>query len=169
MLPTARCRRCTPPIEEPTLSEQSLSETDRALMPGLTALTAPDGPHVWTTLGFRLTAAEPGRASVAWEATAAYGFVTGSGPVIQGGLVTAILDAGMGAASRTLLGEDETFLTADLRVEFHRPSRPGLLVAHGTVERRTRRAYFCSAELTDTAGTVLAVSRCTNLVLPAQP
>lgn len=58
-------------------------------------------------------------------------------------------------------------LTADLRVEFLRPSRPGRLVASGTVIRRTRQVVFCAADLHDSDGVLLASSRCTRAVLPA--
>jgi uncharacterized protein (TIGR00369 family) len=126
-----------------------------------------DGPNLWKTLGFRRTEWGPGTATVEWDATLDYGFVAASGPVIQGGLVTAILDSAMGGACWTTLDNDEVFLTADLRVEFFRPTRPGLLRARGHVVRRTSRVVFCGAELFDTDGTTLAGSRCTQVLLPA--
>jgi uncharacterized protein (TIGR00369 family) len=127
---------------------------------------AGDGPNLWRTLGFHRTAWAPGSSTVEWTATLDYGFVTPAGPVIQGGLVTAILDSAMGGACWTVLNRDEVFLTADLRVEFFRPSRPGLLRAVGQVLRRTSRVVFCAAELFDTEGTTLAASRCTQVILP---
>jgi len=128
---------------------------------------AGDGPNLWRTLGFRRTAWAPGSSTVEWNATVEYGFVTPAGPVIQGGLVTAILDSAMGGACWTVLNNDEVFLTADLRVEFFRPSRPGLLRATGQVLRRASRVVFCAAELFDADGTTLAASRCTQVILPA--
>jgi uncharacterized protein (TIGR00369 family) len=134
---------------------------------GSFSLRGGDGPNLWTTLGFRRTHWEPGTSTVEWEATREYGFVTPTGPVIQGGLVTAVLDSSMGGACWTVLNNDEAFLTADLRVEFLRPTRPGLLRAVGQVVRRSRRVVFCSAELFDADGTTTAASRCTQVVLPA--
>jgi uncharacterized protein (TIGR00369 family) len=128
---------------------------------------AGSGPNLWRTLGFRRTDWAPGSSTVEWEATLEYGFVTPAGPVIQGGLVTAVLDSAMGGACWTVLNNDEAFLTADLRVEFLRPTRPGRLRAVGQVVRRASRVVFCSAELFDTEGTTLAASRCTQVVLPA--
>src|SRR5215475_7300738 len=84
------------------------------------AQRACDGENLWRTLGFRRTDWAPGTSTIEWDATAAYGFVTPSGPVIQGGLVTAILDSAMGGACWTTLDNNEVFLTADLRVEFFR-------------------------------------------------
>jgi uncharacterized protein (TIGR00369 family) len=124
------------------------------------------GPHVWRTLGYRRGGSERGRSTVEWDAPEEYCFPTEAGPVVQGGLVTALLDSAMGGACWSVLDAEETFLTADLRVEFLRPARPGRLAATGTVVRRTRRVVFCAAELLDNHGTLLAASRCTQVVLP---
>ena len=126
-----------------------------------------DGPNLWRTLGFSRTAWEAGTVTVEWDATEEYGFVTPSGYVIQGGLVTAILDSAMGGSCWTVLNRDESFLTADLRVEFFRPTRPGRVRAEGHVLRRTSKVVFCSAELFDADGRTTAMSRCTQVVLPA--
>ncbi len=125
------------------------------------------GPHVWHTLGYRRRHSAVGHATVEWEASLDYSFPTSNGPVVQGGLVTAVLDSAMGGACWTVLEPDETFLTADLRVEFLRTTRPGVLTANGTVVRRTRRVVFCAAELVDADGMVLAASRCTQVILPS--
>ena len=126
-----------------------------------------DGPNLWRTLGFRRTAWAAGTSTIEWDATPDYGFVTPTGHVIQGGLVTAILDSAMGGSCWTVLNRDEVFLTADLRVEFLRPTRPGPLRAVGEVIRRTSKVVFCAAELFDVDGKVTAMSRCTQVVLPA--
>ena len=125
------------------------------------------GTHLWTTLGYRRLAWDVGSTTIAWDATAEYGFPTASGTVIQGGLVTALLDAAMGGACWSVLDADQAFLTADLRVEFLRSTRVGTVSATGTVVRRTRRVVFCQAELFDDAGLLLASSRCTQVELPA--
>jgi len=124
------------------------------------------GPHIWRTLGYRRTDWQPGSTTIEWTVIAEYCFPTADGLVVQGGLVTALLDAAMGGACWTTLDNDQVFLTADLRVEFLRVSRPGLLRATGTVVRRTRRVVFCGAEMYDSDGTALASSRCTQVVLP---
>ena len=126
-----------------------------------------EGPHVWRTLGLRRRSVQDGKSIVEWDAPEDYSFPTADGRVIQGGLVTAILDSAMGGACWSVLEGEETFLTADLRVEFLRPTRPGPLTAHGSVVRRTRRVVFCSAELVDAQGVTTAASRCTQVVLPA--
>ena len=126
------------------------------------------GPHLWSTLGYRRLHWEAGSTTIEWDATAEYGFPTKGGHVIQGGLVTALLDGAMGGACWSVLDDDQAFLTADLRVEFLRSTRVGTVHATGTVVRRTRRVVFCEAQLFDSGGVLLAVSRCTQVVLPAE-
>lgn len=125
------------------------------------------GTHLWNTLGYRRTAWAEGSTTIEWDATPEYGFPTRSGQVVQGGLVTAVLDAAMGGACWSVLDDDQAFLTADLRVEFLRTTRVGTVRATGTVVRRTRRVVFCEATLHDEAGALLAASHCTQVVLPA--
>lgn len=123
---------------------------------------------LWRTLGYRLDSWEFGRSVVSWDATADYGFATGGGYVVQGGLVTAVLDAAMGGACWTVLDAEQVFLTADLRVEFLRSAPVGRLIATGWVVRATSRVVFCAGELHDDTATLLASSRCTQIVLPAE-
>jgi uncharacterized protein (TIGR00369 family) len=127
----------------------------------------PGGPHAWRTLGYRRTATEPGRMEIEWEATEDYTFPDGNGgSIVHGGLVATVLDTAMGGACATVLEGGESFLTADLRVEFMRAGRPGLLRAEGRVVRKTRRVVFCSAELYDAEGTHVASARCTQVLRP---
>lgn len=124
----------------------------------------PGGPHVWRTQGYRRTLTEPGRMEIEWEATEDYTFPDGDGSIVHGGLVGTVLDTAMGGACATVLEPGESFLTADLRVEFMRAARPGLLRAQGRVVRKTRRVVFCAAELYDTDGSHLASARCTQVL-----
>ena len=129
---------------------------------------ASDGrPHIWRTLGLRRSVWEPGREVVEWDATEEYSFPSASGDIIHGGMVATLLDTAMGGACWTLMDLDEVFLTADLRVEFLRPARPGLLRADGRVVHRARRLAFCAADLFDPEGKLLASARCTQTVLAA--
>lgn len=148
------------------LMTEPIAPGERFDEPGAWEADAGSGPHIWRTLGYRRTDWRPGATSIEWTASPEYCFPTADGAVVQGGLVTALLDAAMGGACWTVLDNDQVFLTADLRVEFLRVSRPGLLSATGTVVRRTRRVVFCAAEMYDAGGALLASSRCTQVVLP---
>jgi uncharacterized protein (TIGR00369 family) len=121
-------------------------------------------PHIWQTLGYRSLEQGDGRAVIEWDAAPEYCFQTPGGPIVHGGMVTTLLDTAMGGACWSVLDEQETFLTADLRVEFLRSARPGTLRAEGVVVQRNRRVAFCSADLYDADETLLASSRCTQII-----
>ncbi|MCU1588625.1 MAG: PaaI family thioesterase [Frankiales bacterium] len=123
--------------------------------------------HIAGTIGMRIIERGDGRSAIGWDASPEYGFPSSSGQIIHGGMVTTILDTAMGAATWSVLTADEVFLTADLRVEFYRATRPGPLVAKGSVIKRTSRLAFCSAELFDADDRLLASSRGTQTILPA--
>jgi uncharacterized protein (TIGR00369 family) len=120
----------------------------------------PPDPHIWNTLAYRGT--EPG--IIEWDATPQYCFHDGSGGhIVHGGMVTTLLDTAMGGACWGELREGESFLTADLRVEFLRSARPGTLLAKGWIVQRNRRVAFCAAELFQ-KDVLLATSRCTQII-----
>jgi uncharacterized protein (TIGR00369 family) len=129
----------------------------------------PPAPHIWRTLGYRGVEQTEGRTVLEWDATPEFCFHSPGGPIVHGGMVATLLDTAMGGACWTVLGEDESFLTADLRVEFMRASTPGTLRAVGVVLQRNRRVAFCSAELFDADGTLLAASRCTQIIRSSDP
>lgn len=124
--------------------------------------------HIGATIGMHVVERDSGRCVIRWDAGPEYGFPTASGQVIHGGMVSTVLDSAMGGAAWSVLTGSEVFLTADLRVEFYRATRPGPLVAAGLVVKRTSRLVFCSAELFDADGRLLAGSRCTQAVLPGE-
>ena len=125
----------------------------------------PDGTNVWETLGYRGVESGEGRLVIEWVATEAYTFPDSPDTaVVHGGLVATLLDTAMGGACMTVLADDESFLTADLHVEFYRPARPGTLRAEGRVVQRSRRVAFCAAEVRSGDGVVLAGARCTQIV-----
>ncbi|MHB8468934.1 MAG: PaaI family thioesterase [Gaiellaceae bacterium] len=125
-------------------------------------------PHIWLTLGYRAVSQGDGVSIIEWDATPEYCFQAPSGPIVHGGMVTTLLDTAMGGACWSQMQEGEDFLTADLRAEFMRSARPGTLRAEGRVVQRNRRVVFCSAEVTDAEGNLLASSRCTQIVRRAR-
>jgi uncharacterized protein (TIGR00369 family) len=126
----------------------------------------PDAPHIWRTLGYRRISEERGSTVIEWDAAEEYAFPAPSGAIVHGGMVATLLDTAMGGACWTLLEPGESFLTADLRVEFFRAARPGTLRAEGRVLHRTRRVAFCGAELQDADGALVASARCTQILRP---
>jgi uncharacterized protein (TIGR00369 family) len=95
-------------------------------------------------------------------------FAQGGG-VLQGGIVTALLDFAMAfAAHAKLLGEDRGFATASMSIQFLRPAPPAHYIAHGRIVRTGRKLLFAEArlvagdapdgDLIATASAVLALS-----------
>lgn len=125
----------------------------------------PGEPGIWNTLGWHRVELSPGRAVLEWTPTTDHAFPTASSWIVHGGMVTAILDSAMGSATWSLLDRDEVYLTADLRTEFYRPTRLGLIRATGWVVRKTRRVTFAAAELHDEGGALLASCRATNIAI----
>jgi uncharacterized protein (TIGR00369 family) len=130
---------------------------------------APDGRHIWKTLGYRFVEGGPeDRVTLEWEASGEYTFPNAGWTIVHGGMVTTLLDTAMGHVCLAHIGPDETFLTADLQVEFYRAARPGTLRAEAEVRHQSRRTVFCAASLYDAEGTVLASARCTQIVKSVQ-
>jgi uncharacterized protein (TIGR00369 family) len=89
----------------------------------------------------------------------AHGFPTSRGPIVHGGAVATLADECLASVAFTQAEEGETTVTADLKVDFLRPARPGRLVARGTVRHRTRRLAFCEATVESEEGQIVAEAR----------
>jgi uncharacterized protein (TIGR00369 family) len=129
---------------------------------------APEGRHIWRTLGYRFVESADGRTTIEWDAQTDYTFPNAGFTIVHGGMVTTLLDTAMGHVCLAHIGPDETFLTADLQVEFYRAAKPGLLRAEAEVRHQSRRTMFCAASLYDPEGTLLASARCTQIVKRVQ-
>ncbi len=118
------------------------------------------GTGMYANLGIRVTAV--GERTVELEANptaAGHGFPTPGGVIVHGGAVATIADCALACAAVAAAVEGELATTADLRVEFFRPTRPGVPVtASGECRHRTRRLAYCAATLTQD-GEVVAEAR----------
>ena len=77
----------------------------------------------------------------------------------------ALADAAMGIAfGRTLL-DSEDFSTIEMKVNFIRPVREGLLTAKAKVTQRGLRVGFLECQVTNAAGKLVATSTCTCMVI----
>ena len=84
------------------------------------------GPHIWRTLGYRRTDWRPGATTIEWRPRADYCFPTADGPVVQGAWSRRCSTPPWAVRAGRSSTIDQVFLTADLRVEFLRVSRPGV-------------------------------------------
>lgn len=67
--------------------------------------------------------------------------------VVQGGVVSAMIDFAMAFAGLAMLPPTRSCATTTLSVAFQRPARPGTYVAVGIVERIGQRVIFCRGTL----------------------
>jgi uncharacterized protein (TIGR00369 family) len=111
-------------------------------------------------IGTRLVEARAGSVVLEGNMTAeAHGFPTGRGMIVHGGAIATLADEALASAGFTLAEEGETTTTADLKVDFYRPCRPGRLIARASVRHRTRRLAFCEASVEQEGGDVVAEAR----------
>ncbi len=115
---------------------------------------------MYSNLGIRISSVGEGTVELEANPTAAaHGFPVPGGVIVHGGAVATIADCALACAAVAAAEEGELATTADLRVEFFRPTRPGVPVtASGECRHRTRRLAFCSATLTQD-GEVVAEAR----------
>lgn len=70
-----------------------------------------------------------------------------SGNVVQGGFITAMLDAAMAYAAIGSFGLDIRVPTLEIKVSFISPGNPGRLIARGSIVHAGRSTLFLTAQL----------------------
>ena len=111
-------------------------------------------------IGSRLLEAGPGTLVMEANMTEeAHGFPTSRGAIVHGGAIATLADEALASVAYTMAEEGEETTTADLKVDYLRPARPGRLVARATVSHRTRRLAFCAARIEQEGGQVVAEAR----------
>ncbi len=81
-----------------------------------------------------------------------------SGDIVQGGFVTAMLDAAM---SHAVFGVDESVValsSLEIKTSYLEATRAGKLVATGTIRKLSYKTAFLEAELYDAEGRLTATS-----------
>ena len=111
-------------------------------------------------IGTRLVDIGPGMLVLEGNLTAdSHGFPTSRGPIVHGGAIATLADETLASVAFTVAEEGETTVTADLKVDFLRPAKPGRLIARATVRHRTRRLAFCEATVEQAQGQIVAEAR----------
>ena len=100
-----------------------------------------------------LVSAERGRVRLRFDIDQR--FTQGDG-VIQGGIVTAMLDFGMAFAGLSVVDEGESVATVGINVNFLRVSAPGRFEVEARLEKVGRRMVFARAELMREDGEAVA-------------
>jgi len=111
-------------------------------------------------IGTRLVEVGSGTLVLEGNLTAeAHGFPTSRGPIVHGGAIATLADETLASVAFTVADEGETTATADLKVDYYRPGRPGRLICRATVRHRTQRLAFCQATVEQEDGVVVAEAR----------
>ena len=111
-------------------------------------------------IGTRLVEVSHGKLVLEGNMTAeSHGFPTSHGTIVHGGAIATLADEALATVAFTVAEEGETTVTADLKVDFLRPAKPGRLIARATVRHRTRRLAFCEATVEQAHGQVVAEAR----------
>jgi uncharacterized protein (TIGR00369 family) len=114
-------------------------------------------------MGRDIVRAEPGSGESELTFQAPESFTNGMGN-IQGGFLAAMLDSVMGAALSTLLAEGERPPTLEMKINFVRPAKVGMIGGTARVVHRGKSMAFIEGELLGPSGDLLAKGTSTNLI-----
>jgi uncharacterized protein (TIGR00369 family) len=78
---------------------------------------------------------------------------------VHGGAIATLADEALATVAFTLADAGQSTVTADLKVDFLRPAKPGRLVARASVRHRTKRLAFCEATIEHDGGEIVAEAR----------
>jgi uncharacterized protein (TIGR00369 family) len=113
-------------------------------------------------IGFTMTSIEPGKAVVDFEAGEQHANPMGT---LHGGVLCDIADAAMGMAYAANLGENETFTTLELKINFLKPVWKARLRATGHVVKQGRTVGLVECDIVDEGGSLVARATSTCLTL----
>ena len=119
-------------------------------------------PPIAALIGFTLSAVSPGEAVI--ELTARRDHANPMG-TLHGGVLCDIADAAMGIAYASMLAEDETFTTLELKINFLKPVWTAKLRAIGRIVKRGRTMGFLECDITDEQQSLVARASSTCLTL----
>jgi len=119
-------------------------------------------PPVAQLIGFRLTAAKPGEATMELEADERHANPMGT---LHGGILCDVADAAMGIAYASTLEAGESFTTLELKINFLKPVWKAKLTAVGRVVKKGRTVGLVECNVTDEKGSLVARASSTCLTL----
>ena len=122
-----------------------------------------EGPPVARLLGMRLV--ELGDGEAAFELEADPERHANPMGTVHGGILCDLADAAMGCAYASRLGEGESFTTVELKANFLRPVRSGLLTARARVVKGGRTLGLVECDVVDEHGELVARAGSTCMTL----
>ena len=135
----------------------------------LKAIIAGDlpAPPITQTLGFRLAAADHGRA--VFEGAPQFRHYNPIG-VVHGGFAMTLLDSALGCAVHSTLAKGEAYTTLEVKINLVRPltKETGPIAAEGRILHRGRTVGTAEGEIKDHAGKLYAHATTTCIIFPAK-
>lgn len=122
-------------------------------------------PPAAATLGFEFIDADPDQGTIDVAFNASEDFTNPAGNVL-GAFVAAMLYDTVGPALLVTLQPDEFQATLEFKTNFLQPTRPGRVLGHGRVIRRTGDIAHLEGTLTELDGTMIATATATAQVIP---
>lgn len=119
-------------------------------------------PPIARLIGFTLTSVKPGEAVIEFQSTEAHANPMGT---LHGGVLCDIADAAMGLAYAANLGEDESFTTLELKINFLKPIWKARLLAVARVIKQGRTIGLVECDVTDDKGSLVARATSTCMTL----
>ncbi|WP_282156049.1 PaaI family thioesterase [Cytobacillus gottheilii] len=87
---------------------------------------------------------------------------------VHGGILCDLADAAMGLAFSTLLNENETFTTIELKINFLKPIWLTTLKAHAKVIKKGRTIGYIDCSIYDGDGAIVATASSTCMTLTGE-
>jgi len=116
------------------------------------------GAGVAALIGMRMVAAE--RGSVTFELEVGEQHMSPPGN-LHGGILCDIADGAMGCSCLSLLDDQESFATIELKINFLKGVTSGKLTAVGNVIRAGRTLTLCDCRVSDESGALVAYATST--------
>ncbi len=145
------------PPTHPGAAERPAENPDRVIVAEAIRWSLTDVPvhanPVAESMRTVLVSAERGRVRLRFDVD--HRFTQGDG-VIQGGILTAMLDFGMAFAALSVVGEGESVATVGINVNFLRVAAAGRFEVDAHLEKVGKRMVFARADLTRDDGELVA-------------
>jgi uncharacterized protein (TIGR00369 family) len=113
-------------------------------------------------VGFRPMSVETGKAVFELDAGPQHANPMGT---LHGGIICDVADAAMGVAYASTLGDEESFTTIELKINFLRPFKSGTLIATAHVVKAGRTIGLVECDVTDPEGRLVARALSTCMTL----
>jgi uncharacterized protein (TIGR00369 family) len=117
------------------------------------------------TLGMKIVHLEEGKSLLKMDVDEKFHNPMGT---LHGGVMTDLADASMGTALMTTLGDDESFTTLELKINFLRPVFRGEIIAESKVLHRGKTVALVESVVKNNEGKEVARALATQMILRAK-